>query len=332
MAESDARYLFVITIDMKLHQLRNFIAVAETGSLRAAARELNIAQPAVTRSIQELEHELGVALFERHARGAVPTPMGEAFLRRAKSATGELLRARDEIDQLRGLTHGSARIALSMVPHMALLPYTLQPFHARYPNVFLDLVDGTFGAVASRMIDGTIDCYVGPPPDQLPEGLVSEQLFENTRVIVGRKGHPLSGARSLRELAGAKWITTSITAKAEDELGPLFKQHRLPPATLVVQAHSALTLIVSIISSDLLAMLPIQWTQFPLTRDVLQTLDVVEVLPAPPICIIRRGSLPLTPAVEHFCDLVRRAAGHLVASVRGETSADRPQTARKRRT
>ena len=66
--------------------------------------------------------------------------------------------------------------------------------------------------------------------------------------------------------------------------------------------------MVSIISSDLLTMLPIQWTAFPLTRDALQPLDVVEPLPSPPVCIIRRASLPLTPAAEYFCDLIRHVA------------------------
>jgi LysR family transcriptional regulator of abg operon len=295
---------------MKLHHLRDLLAVAEQGSLRAAARQLGIAQPAVTRSLQELERELGVALFERRARGVTPTPMGDAFIRRAKSVRSELARARDEIGQLRGATHGSVRVALSMVPHMALLPYALRPFRARYPDVHLDIIDAVFPTVAPEMSDGTIDCYIGPPPEQLPEGLITEKLFDNTRVILGRKGHPLGQARSLRDLSSAEWVSTSITAKAEHELGPLFAQHRLPPPKLVLQAHSALTLIVSLLYSDLLTMLPSQWTAFPLTRDALQTIDVAERLSAPPICIIQRAGLPLTPAAEHFCDLIRRAAAH----------------------
>ena len=296
---------------MKLNHLRDFLAVAGHGSLRAAARELGIAQPAVTRSIQELERELGATLFERQARGVVPTAMGVAFLRRAKSVSNELLLARDEIDQLRGLTHGKVRVALSMVPHMALLPYALPQFRFRYPNVYLDIIDAVFPMVASELSDATIDCYIGPPPERLPDGLVNEKLFDNTRVILGRKGHPLGQAKSLRDIAGAEWISTSITAAAENELGPLFLLHRLPPPKIVLQSHAALTLIVSLINSDLLAMVPVQWTEFALTRDALQSIKVAEKLPAPPICIIQRVGLPLTPAAEHFCDLMRRAAVHL---------------------
>ncbi|WP_076998851.1 LysR substrate-binding domain-containing protein [Variovorax sp. KK3] len=299
---------------MKLHHLRDLLAVADQGSMRAAARELGVAQPAMTRSIQELERELGAALFERRSRGIVPTAIGEAFIRRARSIDNELLRARDEVAQLRGLSHGHVRVALSMVPHMALLPEALRPFRLRYPDVRLDIIDAVFPTVAAEMVDGTIDCYVGPPPEQLPDGMLMEKLFDNTRVIVGRKGHPLSRATTLRELVDAEWVTTSITAQAEHELGPVFSQHGLPAPTLVLQAHSALTMIVSLLYSDLLTMLPTQWMSFPLTRDVLQAFDVSETLAAPPICIIQRAGLPLTPATEYLCDLLRRAAAH--ASVR----------------
>lgn len=301
---------------MKLNHLRDFLAVAEHGSLRAAARELGIAQPAVTRSIQELERELGATLFERQARGVVPTAMGIAFERRARSVQNELLLARDEVNQLQGQTHGSVCVAISMAPHMALLPYALKQFRIRYPNVYLDIIDAVFPMISARLNDATIDCYIGPPPERLPEGLVNEKLFDNTRVILGRKGHPLGQAKSLRELADAEWISTSITASAEHELGPLFQQHRLPPPKIILQSHAALTLIVSLINSDLLAMLPVQWTEFALTRDALQSINVAEQLPAPPICIIQRVGLPLTPAAEHFCDLMRRAAVHMQASTR----------------
>ncbi|MEJ8848623.1 LysR family transcriptional regulator [Variovorax rhizosphaerae] len=296
---------------MKLHHLRDLLAVADHGSLRAASREIGIAQPAMTRSIQELERELGAPLFERKARGIVPTAIGEAFIRRARSVDNELTRARDEVAQLRGLTHGNLRVAMSMVPHMALLPDTLRPFRLRFPDVRLDIVDAVYPTVAAEMADGTIECYVGPAPELLPDGMRVEKLFDNTRVIVGRKGHPLAQAKSLRALVDAEWVTTSITEQAEHELGPLFAQHGLREPTLVLQAHSALTLIVALLYSDMLTMLPVQWMHFPLTRDVLQVIEVAEPLAAPPMCIIQRAGLPLTPAGEYLCDLLRRAAGHV---------------------
>lgn len=315
---------------MKLNQLRDVLAVAERGSLRAAARHLGVAQAGLTRSLRQLEHELGVPLFERRAKGMGVTPAGEIFLRRARAARGELRRAREEIDQARGLTHGFVSVCLSTTAQVALLTSALRPFRTRYPQVHLDIVDGLYPGIEPALKDGTLDCYIGPVPARVSADFVSEKLFDLTRVILGRKGHPLAGARSLRELVGAEWVTTSITYKAEEELGPLFEHYGLPAPRLVIQAHSALTFLVSVAYSDVVAMLPAQWLEFPLTRNALQKIEVREPLPGPPICIVRRADLPLTPAAEYFCDLVRRASVQMAAN-NAPARANHASTARPSR-
>ena len=296
---------------MKFSAVKDFLAVAERGGLRAAARHLGQAQPVITRSIQDLEKELGVALFERSAKGVRLTPIGQTFLRRAYSVRSELQKAKEEIDQLRGQAHGTVTVCLSSVPHLALLPNALMPFRQQFPTVQLHVIDATFPNIEVPLVEGRVDVYVGPVPANLPTGMHSEKLFDNTRVILGRKDHPMAGARSLRELAAAEWITTAITTKAEEELGPLFAEYGLPPPRIGMCAQSAQTFLVSMVYSDLLMMLPVQWVKFPLWRDVLQQIKVKEVLTAPPIYIVRRAGMPLTPAAEYFCDMVRRASGHM---------------------
>ena len=64
---------------MKLHQLRDYLAIAEKGSIRAAAKHLGIGQPALSRSVRNLEQEVGTSLLDRHASGAVLTELGKAF-------------------------------------------------------------------------------------------------------------------------------------------------------------------------------------------------------------------------------------------------------------
>ncbi|RKE38571.1 LysR family transcriptional regulator [Paraburkholderia sp. BL23I1N1] len=296
---------------MKLQSLHEFLAVADRGSLRAAARHLGTGQPAISRSIRELERELGVVLFERSAAGVRLTSMGETFLRRASAVRTELQRAKEELDQMRGETHGHVTLACSSVPHLALLPDSLRPFRRRFPGVKLNVIDSVFPGIELRLRDGTVDFYVGPVPKDVSGELAVVKLFDNIRVIVGRKGHPLANAGTLRNLVDAEWITTSITHKAEEELGPLFAEHGLPAPRLVMQAHSALTFLVAMASSELLMMLPIQWPNATLWKDVLQVIPVSEVLPAPPICLVYRHGLPLTPAASHLCDLIQRAAHHL---------------------
>ena len=307
---------------MKFHHLRDVIAVAERGSLRAAARHLGIAQPTLTRSIRELERELGATLFERRARGMAVTPIGERFIQRAAAAQSELIRARDEVAQLQGQGQGLVKASLSTVAHIALFPEALRPFRQRYPDIVLDITEGLFPTIETDLRNGVLDFYVGPPPAAAgSEGLIVEKLFDNSRVIVCRKGHPLARARSLGQLVDADWLTTSITNRAEEEIGPLFQRHGLRPPKLVMRSRSSLTFIMSIASSDLLMMLPVQWLQSPLAEHILQPIHVREDLPTPPICIVRRTGLPLTPAAEYFCDLMRRSAGYLKASAKATVSA-----------
>jgi DNA-binding transcriptional LysR family regulator len=292
---------------MKLTQFRDVVAIAERGSLRAAARHLGLAQPALTRSVRELERELGAPLFERRARGMLLTTMGEAFVRRAQAVLSEVRRASDEVEQLHGGTRGSVVAGLSIAAHLTLLPGALAPFRKRYPGLQLRLIEGQYPTLEPGLKDGSVDFFVGPRPERPPPSeLKVETLFDNTRAILGRRGHPLSRAKSLRDLADAEWATTSITLRAEEELNAVFAKYGLPPPRLALQSQSALTLIVSLANSDLLAMVPAQWSKFAVTAQALAPIAVKEILPAPPLVMVRRAGLPLTPAAEYFFDLIRR--------------------------
>lgn len=293
---------------MKLSQLRHLLAVAELGGLRRAARHLGIAQPAITRSIRELEHELGVTLFERSATGMTLTPIGRAFVRRSQAAQLELDRARDEVLQLKGVGTGTVSIALSTAPHVALLPRVLGPFQRRYPDVRLRITEGLFPAVESDIRNGAVDFYVGPlSEDRLGGDFISEKLFDNRRIVLARPGHPLAGATALSDLADARWVATSVTVNSEAELFPLFQQHGLPNPVIGVEVGSALSMITVAASSDVLAMLPQQWADFASNSGLLVHIPIREQIDAPAIRIVTRASLPLPPIAEHLCDLFRRA-------------------------
>jgi DNA-binding transcriptional LysR family regulator len=292
---------------MKLNQLRDMVAIVERGSLRAAARHLELAQPALTRSIRTLEHELGTTLFEREARGMVLTPMGKLFYLRASSVVNELRRAREELEQTSGHLQGTVVAGLSIMPHVGMLPAALPAFRNKFPQVKLKIIEGLYPAIEAGLRDGSIDFYLGASPLTSPApGLVTEVLFENTRTIVSRKNHPLSGVKSIRELGQAEWATTSINYNAADDLDELFAKYKMPPPKVMLQAHSAMSVMVALAYSDLLAILPVQWNECPLTRGALQVINIRERLPAPAIVCIRRPDLPLTPAAEFFCDSLRR--------------------------
>lgn len=299
---------------MKLHHFEEVVAIAERGSMRAAARHLQIAQPALTRSLALLERELGAPLFERRARGVVATPLGEAFVARARSILTEIRRTREEVEQLRGAGTGTVTVGLSIAAHLALLPPSLRPFRTRYPDIRLHIIEGFYPTLEERLRDGTVDFYIGPDGGAQPVPQLSrEVLFHNRRIVLCRAGHPLAAATSLRELVGQDWVTTSITADASDEINDFFARHHLPPPRLAVRSQSALTLLTCLANSDLLAMVPAQWERFEMTGKALITIKVEEELTAPPLVLVRRSDLPLTPAALHLLDLMRRATSRLAA-------------------
>jgi LysR family transcriptional regulator, regulator of abg operon len=315
---------------MKLNQLRDLVAVAEHGSLRAAARHLGTAQPTITRSLAELERELGAPLFERRSRGMVATPLGKAFVKRAAAILNDVRRAADEFNQLRGNAIGSMTIGLSIAAHLQLLPKALRLFRQRFPKVRLHIIEGFYPTLEAGLQDGSVDFYVGPDPNlALPTILHKEVLLSGRRAVLCRENHPLAKATTLKALTNAEWITTSITPKAETEIGDLFKHHGLPEPTLALKSQSALTLLVCLANSDLLAMAPSQWLDSPFANKVLTTIPVKEELSAPPIIVITRADVPLAPAASFLLDLMRRAAGHL-GPQQDQLRSARPPLAPKR--
>ncbi len=292
---------------MKLQNFWEVVAIAEQGSIRAAARVLDVSQPGLTRNLAELERRLGGPLFERRARGVVATPLGQAFLRRATSILHEVRRTRDEMEQLCGLTTGTVTAGLSIAAHLALLPPALMPFRKRYPDTRLHVIEGFYPTLELGLREGGVDFYIGVDPGRkiAPE-LARELVSANRRTVLCRSGHPLAPATSLSQLCNAEWATTSITAEAEDEVGAVFRRHKLTQPKMVLRTQSALTLMTCLLHSDLLAMVPVQWNEAALTRGLLTTIPVAEELSALPMVAITRTDLPLTPAATHLLDLLKR--------------------------
>lgn len=296
---------------MKLAQLSDMVSIVEHGSLRAAARHLNVPQPALTRSVRALEKELGVLLFERDPKGMALTALGQLFHRRASAVVNEVRRAKDELAQSQGDFEGTVVAGLSIMPHVGMLPRCLPVFRQRYPKVCLRVIEGLFPDLEEQLRSGVIDFYIGAAPRMPPApGLVSELLFRNTRAVVCRKGHPLAKATKLKELASAEWATTALDYNAAEDLQKLFAAQRLPAPRVLYQARSALSIMVGLANSDLLALLPVQWDEFPLARGTLQVVPIQQRIPAPPITLIRRPDLPMTPAAEFFCDVMKRQTPH----------------------
>src|SRR5271155_3357809 len=132
---------------MELRHLRSFVAIAEERSFTRAAERLWVAQPGLSTQIRRLERELGVQLFERHARGVYLTDAGELFLERARAALAAAEVARATGDDIESGTLGSVRLGLSSAPRWGGAAELLDAFaHAR-PAVEGSVLESYGGAV-----------------------------------------------------------------------------------------------------------------------------------------------------------------------------------------
>lgn len=294
---------------MKLKHLRDMTAIAAHGSIRNAARHLLIAQSAITRSVRELEYELGITLFERQATGMVPTLAGEAFLRKAVAIENDLRRARDEVEQMNGKLGGRVSLGLAQSSHSALLPSVIEPFRRRFPDAEITISEGSFAALERQLLDASIDVYVGPAVGVTSSARLSvEALSIGEFSIVARHDHPLIEVDSLLALAGCRWVTTSPRTTLRDDIAALFATHGMPMPNVAVYAETTLSVVSVVGGSDMLALLPEPSLSLLAMLARLRPIRVREHLPRISSHLIRRAYPPLTPAAQHFCDMVRADA------------------------
>ncbi len=295
---------------MKLHHLRNLVAVADASSIRGAARAQGLAQPAITRGLRDLEKELGVPLLERHGKGVSLNLYGQSFVVRARSILQDVERGRQEIEQLKGKGEGKVSAGLSSAVFLSLVPEVYRSFRKSYPDALLSLTEGLFPALEPQLKNGSLDFYIGPRPvGELDKSYTLQMLFRNKRSVVCRRGHPLADARSLRELITAQWIMTGVRYPVEIEFEEQFAVHGLPAPKSVTETLTTLPVVALLTSTDALAFLPQQWITSKIFKDSLQEIPVTEALDGPDIVIVRRSALPLTPLAEKLATLFERASG-----------------------
>jgi DNA-binding transcriptional LysR family regulator len=303
---------------MKLNQIRDFIAVARAGSLRAAAKSLGLAQPSLTKSIAQLEEDLGAVLLERSSRGIRLTAAGLAFLDRAESAWHELSRGRAEVLELSQSERGSIAVGLSAAPSLIGLAHAMKSFQRAMPDVHVRVVTGNFPTVLPELRAGRLDFSIGPRPTYgVADEYVIESLMPNSRVVVCRREHPLRRARSLSELLGAEWILTSATGQPHEEFERYFTDHKFKPPKALMQCEYVTALLAMLAGSDMLALLPRQWAESDVTKNLLVKIPIAEILNDADICLIHRSGSNLTRPAKHFLTLLRRQFEYYAKAQRG---------------
>lgn len=177
---------------MNLQQLHHLVALHETGSFSRAAEQLHLTQPALSRSIQQLEEELGVALLDRIGKRNEFTAFGNAVLARARcvvSETEELKRA--ALLLLEG-TAGSLRVGMAPGPSALLMRHVLKGFAVEWPKIRLHIAQGTTEPLLEQLRRKQLDVVIADARAVTStQDLSLERLPEMAAGCLCRAGHPL---------------------------------------------------------------------------------------------------------------------------------------------
>lgn len=299
-----------------MNQIRDFVAVVQAGSLRAAARGIGVSQPAITQSIRQLEAELRVQLLQRSARGAVPTHAGKVFLARARIVQAELRKAVEDLGALRDGEEET--VAFGMSPQTALLvvPEAMQHFRRRHPHARVRILEGIGTALLPGVRDETLDFAIAVSPAAGGEpGLRSKPLTRLPLVVASRPGHPLSRAGSLRELADARWLVYYPTGSA-NMLEAAFRAAGLGVPRGLVQCESCATAVALIAQTDTLGLLTPRLIDGPPGPYRLQQIKVREPIPGPLLALYTRRDAPLTAAAATLAQALTASAARAFRSSR----------------
>ncbi len=235
---------------MKPQQLTTFLAVAENRSIRAAARALLVSQPAVTRTLRELERDLDIALVRRSVAGIELTDAGMAFQVRAGLLLAEMDRAREELLFMKEGGHGHVTVAMTSTAGMTLLPAALDAFTRRMPQARISITESVPPAALRKLQDGTLDFAIANSlADSLPSEFEQEPLFMMDLVIGARTKHPMSKATTLTELQDQLWV---VPSRNQDFFSQLFVSRGLEVPARVLECDSFAIMTHLIGRTDLL--------------------------------------------------------------------------------
>jgi DNA-binding transcriptional LysR family regulator len=215
---------------LQLRHLTHFIQVAREGAVRKAALSLNISQPAITRSIKELEQILGLRVFERSRRGVVINSNGQSLLRHAERAMAELNAASAALAALKLGEQGRVVIGGPTVGISVLVPKAVARLKYRFPAVSITILPGPHEQLLPSLRVGEIDLFFGRKgtAPQLA-GLTFKRLFQDRLVIVARPTNTFIGRRdtSLADLAGLPWLVPLGDASFTSYLARIFSRANL---------------------------------------------------------------------------------------------------------
>ena len=282
-------------------------------SLLKASSALGLTQPALTKTLQDLEEALQLKLFERHARGVRATEAGVVFVRSARRVLAELRRLDEELELLAIPDSGTVALGALPVAAAGVLPGALTRLKTVHPNMRVRLQQGRTEELLPLLASGEIDLIVGrlyPPP--VPDGFAREPLWTEPISILARVDHPLFAEQqiTLDALRRYDLVLPTVTQRVGQEIETLLSALGLVP-TASLRSSSYGFIREMLHGTDLLSVMPRLMMVGDLMRGTLRVVQLPIAAPDRPAGLILPRARKLPPAGVAFVACLRAYVAEL---------------------
>ena len=296
---------------LKLHDLHIFMTVAEMGSMGKAAERLALSQPSVSKAISNMEHAIGVPLFDRTPQGVETTAYGRALLRRGSEAFDELNRGIKDIEFLSDPTVGEVRVGCPEAFASGLLTKALANFSRQYPRVIVRAYPANNMSREFRLLrDRNVDFLLGAIASPLAEkDLEVEVLYDDRPFIVSGRANRWAGRRKveLADLVDEPWLLP-LESIFSSVLAEAFQSKGLAVPKMGVRSYSVYQRLSLLATDRFISSLPGSVVRFNSDRFSLKVLPVDFDTRFFQVAVVTLKSRTLSPVVQTFIDCVREAA------------------------
>ncbi|HDU5849806.1 TPA: LysR family transcriptional regulator [Klebsiella pneumoniae subsp. pneumoniae] len=294
---------------IRLRHLHTFVAVAQQGTLGRAAETLNLSQPALSKTLNELEQLTGTRLFERGRLGAQLTLVGEQFLTHAVKVLDALNSAGQALNRKEGLNNDIVRIGALPTAALGILPKVIGQFHKQQKDITLQVATMNNTMLLAGLKSGEIDIGIGRMSDpELMSGLHYELLFLESLKLVVRPGHPLlqETVTLSRVMEWPVVVSPKGTVPRQNAEALLQSQGCKMPAGCIETLSASLSRQLTV-DFDYVWFVPSGAVKDDLRRGVLTALPIATQGAGEPIGILTRVDATLTPGTQTLLSAIRKS-------------------------
>ncbi|OGA73023.1 MAG: hypothetical protein A3G81_03335 [Betaproteobacteria bacterium RIFCSPLOWO2_12_FULL_65_14] len=300
---------------LRLRHIELLTVLREQPTVRGAARQLNLSQPAVSKMLREIENVFGAPLFERSRTGVTPNALGQAAIRRATVICNEVAVTEAEVSALRSGASAVLRIGTFSITSIATV--AVARLRAVQPGVAIRIREGAVSDLLGKLMAGELDCVFGAlAPDVLGAEAIGElasEVIRQDRVsVVASSSHRLARARRLhwKDLLQEAWVLQPHNSLVRRAFMAAYFDQGLSPPSAAVEALSPITMAELIeLDARLLGAMRSENVPLQQSRGQLVMLPVTPVAPLPPLALFsRRTPTGRSPIVERFVEALHWAA------------------------